>query len=360
MRHLALFPARQRRSHELGLEVHKNLALGRKGAVEIQSTFKPPLLLKNPTLQSVLASSKIRLRGDNPMVQASQERILEVNQGVRLAAALSRQAGGQGKGLVILMHGWEGSQDSTYILLTGRALFRRGYDVLRLNFRDHGGTHHLNQGIFRAFLLEEVYQAVGEAAAWRPEQPVFVVGFSMGGNFALRVARECASRPIANLLHVVGVSPLLDPDKATSSIDEHPLFRRYFLRKWRRSLQTKQSLFPESYDFESALTHKTIRGITDALVSYLAPYNTTREYFLSYTLAGDDLAGVRVPVTLIAAQDDPVIPFEDFRSLVMPPGMTLLATRHGGHSGFVEGLDLDSWYQERIIDILDQAAITAA
>jgi predicted alpha/beta-fold hydrolase len=333
--------------------------LWRKWTVDIQSNFNPPLLLKNPTLQSALASSKIRLRGENPMAQASQDLILEVNGGVRLAAALSRQAEGKGKGLVILMHGWEGGQDSTYVLLTGRTLFRRGFDVLRLNFRDHGGTHHLNQGIFRAFLLEEVYLAVSEAAAWRPEQPVFVVGFSLGGNFALRVARECASRPIDNLLHVVGVSPLLDPDKATSAIDQHPLFRRYFLRKWRRSLQTKQALFPEYYDFEPAFAFKTVRSMTDALVGYLAPYKTAQEYFLSYTLAGDDLAGVRVPVTLVAAQDDPVIPFEDFKGLVMPPNMTLLAPRHGGHSGFVEGVGLDSWYQERIADIFNQTVMTA-
>ena len=68
-------------------------------------------------------------------------------------------------GQVILLHGWEGSADSTYILRTGNALYRRGYDIFRLNFRDHGDSHHLNRGIFYAVLLEEVFQAVRQATS---------------------------------------------------------------------------------------------------------------------------------------------------------------------------------------------------
>ncbi|MCK7507659.1 MAG: alpha/beta hydrolase [Desulfobacterales bacterium] len=94
---------------------------------------------------------------------------------------------------------------------TGRALFRRGYDVFRLNFRDHGRSHHLNSGIFYAARLPEVFEAVRTAARSAGARPVFLIGFSLGANFALRVALRCARNPIPKLKHVGGHQPRARP-----------------------------------------------------------------------------------------------------------------------------------------------------
>jgi predicted alpha/beta-fold hydrolase len=91
------------------------------------------------------------------------------------------------------LHGWEGSVDSTYLQRCGRSLYRHGYDIFRLNFRDHGDSHHLNSGIFYAVLLEEVYQAVIQAAEFARGGPVFMIGFSLGGNFVLRILGKCVN-----------------------------------------------------------------------------------------------------------------------------------------------------------------------
>lgn len=320
-----------------------------------EKKFNPPFGMRGALLQSILASSSLRTLRANPMLEAASELVLEVEGGVRLLGSLSKQPNDKSKGLVIMLHGWEGSVDSTYVQLTGRTLYQRGFDVFRLNFRDHGSSHHLNQGLFRSSMLEEVFLAVGQAAALQPNSDVFLCGFSLGGNFALRIARECVQRPIANLRSIAVVSPLLDPDKATTAIDEHPLFRRYFMKKWKHSLIKKQTLFPDLYDFGRILSLDTIRAMTDALVDHLAEGATTKEYFLSYTLLGDALAEVKAPVTMFAAQDDPVIPFDDFRTLKLSPSMELIAPRHGGHSGFVMGPSLRSWYQEHIADLFESA-----
>ena len=84
---------------------------------------------------------------------------------IRLLGSHSRHPATVPKGLVVLLHGWEGSIDSTYMRCTGRALYRRGYDLFRLNYRDHGCSHRLNEGIFYAVLLDEVFEAVAQAAA---------------------------------------------------------------------------------------------------------------------------------------------------------------------------------------------------
>ncbi|HSO20071.1 MAG TPA: alpha/beta fold hydrolase, partial [Desulfosarcina sp.] len=170
------------------------------------------------------------------MLDAAREVVLTTAEGVRLLGYESRHVPPSSRGLAILLHGWEGSSSSTYIRTTGRFLFREGYDVFRLNFRDHGPSHHLNRGLFYAVLLDEVVDAVRQIAAKEHGGPVFLAGFSLGGNFALRIARQCTAAPIPGLRHIVAISPVLDPEKATDRIDGSRWILRYFLKKWRRSL----------------------------------------------------------------------------------------------------------------------------
>ena len=93
----------------------------------------------------------------------------------------------QARDLVILLHGWEGSADSMYVLSLGSYLFELGCDVYRLNFRDHGPSHHLNEEIFHSCRLDEVVGAV-RAIQRALRSTRRSTGFSLGGNFALRVA----------------------------------------------------------------------------------------------------------------------------------------------------------------------------
>ena len=321
--------------------------------MSLSEPFIPPFYLKNPMVQSFLASFKLRAAGGNPMVRAARRIILETGGGVRLEGAISRVAGRTARGLVIMIHGWEGSIDSTYMLTSGRRFYAAGYHVFRLNLRDHGRTHALNPGLFYATLFEEVFQAVDRAAGLADGIPVFLVGFSLGGNFALRVARRCAAEPVNGLRHIVAVSPVLDPDRATDRIDGHPLLLRYFLKKWTRSLAAKQRLFPDRYDFNRVLRFRSIRQMTDALLADYSDFTDARSYFSAYSVLGDALADNPVPTTIIASADDPVIPVGDFRRLRLSPSTRLVVHGHGGHQGFVEGLSMRCWHERKIVALFD-------
>ena len=311
-----------------------------------------PVLLRNRHLQTFLASSRIRARGPDPMATAARELVLTTSEGIRLLGALSTPPG-PARGLAVLLHGWEGSMDSTYLRRTGRALFRRGFAVFRLNYRDHGRSHHLNTGIFYAVKDLEVFEAVGQAARLHPRLPAYLVGFSLGGSFALRIARRTADAPIPTLAHVVAVSPVLDPAASTDRVDRHPLIRSYFLKKWRRSLAIKQALYPERYDFRAAMRLETVRATTARLVAGHSDYPSLDAYFQGYTLTGDQLSGVQVPTTLVTAADDPVIPVEDFRRLNLAPTTRVVIRPHGGHLGFLEGLALRSRYERDLPDFFE-------
>lgn len=310
--------------------------------------FNPPFYLRSTIVQTVLASARIRALGKNPAVVAARKRIITTTDGVRLLGYMSRQRVLHNNGLVILLHGWEGSSESTYIRTTGRFLYSSGFDVFRLNLRDHGPSHHLNTGIFYAVLLDEVFDAVRQISESEAanKKPVFLAGFSLGGNFTLRIARKCAQKSIHGLKQVVSISPVLDPDKATQRIDASSYIQGYFLKKWRRSLSIKQRLFPDHYDFSGLMDIDNLRELTERLLARYSTYSSATAYFKGYSLLNNDLGGVAVPTTIITAADDPIIPVEDFYRLHASPAVRLLIQSYGGHNGFVEGWRLNGWYEK--------------
>ncbi|CAB1057442.1 Hydrolase, alpha/beta fold family functionally coupled to Phosphoribulokinase [Olavius sp. associated proteobacterium Delta 1] len=298
-------------------------------------SFRPAIYLRNGHVQTILASSPFRAWSKNSMRDAAREVILTTRDKIRLLGHYSPQSSKKTAGTVILLHGWEGSADSSYILCTGNALYQRGYDIFRLNFRDHGDSHHLNQGIFYAVLLEEVFQAVRQVCKKAGAKPVFLVGFSLGGNFALRIARRMHRDPIENLWHAVAVSPVLAPGKSTLKIDQYPIIRIYFLKKWLRSLKKKQRLFPDAYDFAPVMPLKTIQAVTDFLLEKYSEFNSAEQYFREYSLLKDAVKDLAVDTTIIAARDDPIIPVEDFYQLELNERTSLSIHDFGGHNGFL-------------------------
>ena len=321
----------------------------------LERPYRPPLPLRSGNLQTYLASSPWRAWGPNPMQAVAIAEVIATAGGVRLLGVRSRQTAAP-KGLAILLHGWEGSADSTYMRCSGRALHRRGYEVFRLNLRDHGSSHHLNRGIFFAAHIEEVFDAVGRLSRDVHPLPVFLVGFSLGANFALRIALQCRLRPIINLRHVAAVSPVLDPEESTRRADRHPVIRRYFMRKWRRALDLKQRLFPDLYDFSAAIRSATIQSATDLILEKYSDFASSRSYFATYTLTGATLKALPLPATLLSAEDDPIIPVQNFRELQLNPSTRTVIHRYGGHNGFLEGLTLRGRYENDLPDMFDRMA----
>src|SRR5664280_357542 len=243
--------------------------------------FKPSFFFRNPHFQSIMASSHLRAPLKNNMRDNSREIIVTTSSGSKLLSFYSQQK--KSKGLIIFLHGWEGSSSSAYILSAGDYFYNLGFSVCRLNLRDHGDSHHLNEGLFHGALLEETFEAVNYLSQQSENLPVYLIGFSLGGNFALRIAMKHFRIPIANLKHVFAISPPLDPYKTTLAIDNGYFFyRKYFLKKWKRSLVKKQRLFPERYDFNKMLKAKTCMELTENIMLYFPELISYLDYFKLY------------------------------------------------------------------------------
>lgn len=314
--------------------------------------FNPPFLIRNQLVQTILASLKFRKRGPNPMVDAGEDVILQCEDGVRLKGSYSPHP--ENKALVIFLHGWEGSQDSTYVVTAGRRVYEDGASVFRLNYRDHGDSHDLNEGLFYSTLFNEVFDAVKQAAKRANGAPVYIVGFSLGGNFALRIARSLRDLSIQNLQHIFAISPVVDPWGAAPLVDLNPLYQHYFLKKWTRSLRKKQKLYPHLYDFKSILSQRTVLGITEKLLPAYSEFPDMKSYFDSYRVEKRDLENCPVPISLITAADDGMIPVENLLKLKLNHNARRIIHPHGGHNGFFQSLSGPTWYDDYIKQVIEK------
>ncbi len=319
----------------------------------VDRRYRPPPGLGSPHLQSMLASFRLR----RPLVEGrarsllagSQSVLLECADGVRL---MGEYTPGAGRGLVVLIHGWEGSASSLYIIGAGAELFAEGYDVFRLNLRDHGPTHHLNEGLFHSCLIDEAVAAAAAIEARYAPKAMHLVGFSLGGNFALRIAARAPAAGIG-LGRVVAVCPVLDPVRTMHRLETGWFgYRQYFLAKWRRSLKLKQSLFPHRYRFGDLRGLATLTATTEFFVEHYTDFAHIDDYLNGYAITGDALAGLAVPSRILFARDDPVIPAEDLLELACPDALEVVLTEAGGHCGFLADWQLRSWVNGAIAETL--------
>jgi len=320
--------------------------------------FRPSWLLRGAQLQSILATKGPRrrrwLRRGSRMDAVAQRHVLDCGGGVRLVGYHSRQPEGvTPRGLVTLIHGWEGHHDSAYIYSMSCHVYALGWNVFRLNLRDHGGTHELNEELFHSARMDEVLGAMRAIRQLDGGGPLAVIGFSLGGNFALRVGLQGPAAGVTPALSI-GISPSINPGATVHAIDSGPLlFRKYFLRKWRKTLAAKATAWPGRYDFGPYAELKSFVETTRRFVADFTSFPSAEDYLAAYTLTPQMLMASASPLALFTARDDSVIPFGDFAGLEARGSVVRYrATDHGGHCGFIENFALDCWTEKQVTELL--------
>jgi hypothetical protein len=334
-----------------------------------QREFSPPRALRNGQVQTMIGNLPFmqwltRRRG-LALLANSQEWLLDCGNGVRLQGFLSLTRGNDGakempvdpaeSRIALVLHGWEGSTESCYVVSLGAQLVANGFDVLRLNLRDHGESHHLNREIFHSCRLTEVVGATRAVAERFPKAQIFLAGFSLGGNFVLRVSAD-AGAP-ATIVGAVAISPVLDPAVTLEALERGWfLYRRYFVRRWSRSLRRKRRAWPDLPDFESLLRTQDLRSMTEGLVRQFTDFTSLESYLDGYAITGRRLDTLRFPAAILLAEDDPMVPAADLARLAQSPLLTVLRTRHGGHCGFVELLTGPSFADQFVVTQFERFA----
>ncbi len=306
--------------------------------------FNPPRLLRNPHLQSLLGRSPLRAYGAKSeayrsLATCSRHYLLDCGEGIKLSGEYCVPP--SASALVIIIHGWLGSANSVYVLAAAQALHENGYATFRLNLRDHGGSEGINRAIFLATRLQEVVQAIKELQRLFVFSRYAMVGFSLGGNIALRLSVLLQEEIPIN--HIIAICPPLNPQETTEAIENNRLYHRYFVHRWRKSLQSKLHHFPDLDDVRTIRSLPSLSDLNHYLVRRHSPYSDCAHYFADYTLTEEVFAAIKVPSVLVFATDDPLINYRTQLSLPANNEMTVYTPQYGGHCGFLMNLRLHSW-----------------
>ncbi len=276
--------------------------------------------------------------------------------GCTTVVAYEHQPLERARGQIVFLHGLEGSSEAGYIASFSQQALERGFGVHRLNMRTCGGTEGLSETMYHSGLTGDP-RFVCERLAARHIGPVFLVGFSLGANVALKLAGELGQDRL--LAGVCAISAPINLAACVRVIDkpQNLIYARRFLSRLRERVRLKSVLAPHLYKTEGLESVKSIWAFDDLFTAPLFGFGTAANYYATQS-AGNVLNSIRVPTFVVTAQDDPLVPFEIYQheAFRQNAAITLLAPQHGGHLGFLsrrqprfwlDGVCLD-WIEEKI------------
>jgi uncharacterized protein len=258
---------------------------------------------------------------------------------------------------VVLVHGLEGSSNSQYVLGNSTRAWAAGCNVVRMNMRSCGGTDRFSPAIYHSGCSNDVARVVGEIVSQQGLQAVALIGYSMGGNLALKYAGELGDIAQGVLKAVVGISPLMDlaPSSAALHEPQNRFYEKYFLRSMIDRVRRKAELFPEIYlpFYASGMLRRlrSMRDFDEQVVARFGGFADADDYY--YSVASSRVASqLSVPTLIVHSLDDPFIRMlpETRQRLIDNPHVNLIETNHGGHCAFLApAAGYDGYWAERTL-----------
>jgi predicted alpha/beta-fold hydrolase len=314
--------------------------------------FEPLRLLRNPHSMTIAAAFWPRRYARLPV---PVDRLIEVEPGTRILARCHWQAEPKRPPTLVVVHGLEGSAESGYMLGTAERAFVAGFNVVRLNQRNCGGTEQLTPTLYNSSLSGDVLAVARELIARDGLAEIFAAGFSMGGNLVLKMAGELGAAAPAELRAVVAISPSLDLAACADALarPQNFVYQWHFVTRLKRHMRRKALLFPERYPLDGLARVRSVREFDEVITAPHCGFRDADDYYARAS-ARRVVGQIRVPTLILIAQDDPMIPFDSFRdpAIAANPCIELLAPQRGGHCAFVSRRVGEErfWAEARIVE----------
>ncbi len=314
--------------------------------------FEPHPLLRNAHLMTIAGALA---RRKFPRLGTVTERLFEVEPGTRILAHCHWQAELRRHPTLAMVHGLEGSSDSNYMLGAGEKAFAAGFNVLRLNQRNCGGTERLTPTLYNSGLSGD-YRAVVNELIERDKLPeIFFAGYSMGGNLVLKMAGELGDAAPTQLRGVAAICPALDLAACAAALE----WRQNFLYEWRfvhglkQRMRRKARLYPDRYSLNGLDRVHSVREFDEVITAPYCGYRDADDYyFRASAIRVTDR--IRVPTLVLPAQDDPFVPYAVFQqpAITGNPAIQLEAPAYGGHCSFISNVAGENrfWAESRVVE----------
>lgn len=320
--------------------------------------FIPLRLLRNAHLMTIAVAFWPRRFLQLPR---SVTRRFEVEPGTQVRGECHWQKNPREHPTLVLLHGLEGSSESSYILGTAEKAWVAGFNVVRLNQRNCGGTENLTKTLYHSGLSGDIRSVILELIERDGMREVFAAGFSMGGNLVMKMVGEFEDSAPPELRGFAAVAPAFDLASCADAL-ERPrnfLYELHFVRRLKRRMRYKASLFPECYPVDGMKSIRTVREFDDLITARYCGFQNAVDYY-ARSSANRLVAGIRRPTLILTARNDPFVPFASFdiRAIRDNPHITLVAPEYGGHCAFVseQGGEERFWAEARIVEFCKEHA----
>jgi len=311
-------------------------------------------LFKNPHLATL--AGNFWSRPDSEALCPAEPVVYQTEPDVRILVHAQRPAQAP-RAHLVLVHGLEGSSAAGYARSMSHLALTRGWAAHRFNMRGCGGTDELAVTAYHAGQTSDLLAVLRELKRGAAG-PLFVVGYSLGGNVALKLAGELGEEARELIAGVCSVSAPIDLAACAEALGRpgNALYQQRFVARLKDRIRRRHGLAPAVYTLEHLPKVRTIIDFDNYYTARLFGFGTAANYFATQS-SNQFLERIRVPALLVQAKDDPLIPFRvyDHPAFARNPCLKLLAVEHGGHLGFLARTPPRFWVDEIVLDWMERA-----
>lgn len=298
-----------------------------------------------------------------PALAASEPRIFNVAPDARVLAHCNWQPDRTAAPTLLMLHGLEGSSLAHYMCGMADKALAAGFNVVRLNQRNCGGTEHLSRGLYHSGLTADPLFVLKELRDRDGLTRFGVAGYSLGGNVTMKLAGELGSGEFPEVKAFAAVSPVIELEDCMRSIErrENRVYEWNFCRNLQGRMRRKDRVFPGQFDLAGLWKVWSIRTFDERYTAPHHGYDGASDYYHRAS-AMRVIDRVARPSLILSAADDPFVPPHLFEAPAVRnnPHITTVVTSHGGHCAFVESAPAvdktngyDGYFAERtVVDFL--------
>ena len=284
-------------------------------------------------------------------------KLIDLADGSKIAADFSIQDNPKDHPTVVIVPGLVASSHATYSLGIGHKAFHYGFNVVRMNLRNQGGTEHLSKSLYHGGQSEDVITLINTLVDQGLDN-IYLTGVSLGGNICLKAVGELGEEAKKHIKTLGVLSPVADPLVSWQPMEkrENLLYQANIVHGLKDLIRKKAVIEPGVWDTSLLKGIKTMQQLDEAYQVPFYGFKTCDDYYRNES-SMPWVPKITIPTLVIHAEDDTFVPVEPLKrpEFSNNPNIVTLITPKGGHSGFISSRkrygDLDlHWDQNRVID----------
>ncbi|MBM9499397.1 alpha/beta fold hydrolase [Leptospira sp. 201903071] len=256
---------------------------------------------------------------------------------------------------IVMIHGMEGTSDSSYLVTLAQNALQRGYGCIRMNLRNCGRGQGFSKGTYNIGQTKDVQDVID--FVWEKlSHRIFLSGFSLSASLVLKYLGERRNHKVEAFS---STNPPLDLLKGCEFIDsaEGRFYRDRFVSEFRKKIKNKIVQLPPELE-KNAFETKTFFDFDDLVTAPFFGYRGALDYYQDCS-SKHYIPEIRHPGIVIHSEDDPVVPPFDWEKIGWEnlPHIRTILTPKGGHVGFLTDptpeIPDGRWLNKIILDYFD-------